>query len=336
MFGGDKTMRTVVYVFLGLILASLIAALFAPVVVWVAAPLLALALTLLMVHMCLYRPPEDHVGVVYKLGRFSRLVEPDEWVITLPGIHETKKPISLHARRLDAAFTEVPTKDQMPVDCKLVVFYQCDLRHADAALRTEALSMPDQSWNTVVGTALRECVEEVVSDIPFSELLSAEGRARLRQRLGQRLGRRVRPMGVLVNSGWGISVQMLRPAMAIWQAMLELSAAGSLGEAALARVRPMLQEVSERHPEVSWEALLLEWASVVAKDGTVPQMLVAPDQALVAADLASRSQRQPGGGSTGKQGIAGVNGKREGNLTLVSAWDTALREALNQPQRPGG
>lgn len=69
-------------------------------------------------------------------------------------------------------------------------------------------------------------------------------------------------------------MQVLKPANAIWQAMLDRLAAVSLGEAALARVRPMLEELSRHHLEVAWEALLLEWAAAGIDGGAVPQVVI--------------------------------------------------------------
>jgi len=309
-------MRNVVYVLLGLTLTLLIAAVFAPLMIWVAAPILGLTLTLFIWHLCLYRPPEDHLGVIYQLGRFSRLVEPDEWAITIPGVHKPRTPISLHVRRLDADFPEVLTQDQVPVDCKLVVYFQRDLRCADAAVRTEALHIPDEGWNTIIRTVMRETIDEVVSCVPYHQLLTARGRADLKQALGVLVGRRVQRLGLIVHPRRGVSVQMLRPTQAVWQAMVEQSAAVSLGEAALARVRPMLQELSQLHPEISWEALLLEWAAVMAKEGTTPQVLVASGQEPTAF-LAGKARGQPearSGPARDRPGVNGNRGKRKTNL----------------------
>ena len=102
--------------------------------------------------------------------------------------------------------------------------------------------------------------------------------------------------------------------MDIWQAMVEHSAAESLGEAALARVRPMLQELSQLHPEISWEALLLEWAAVMAKEGTTPQVLVASGREPTAF-LAGRGQpKNRSGTARDRPGVNGNRGKRKTNL----------------------
>ncbi len=312
-------MKPVGYLLWGLVLASLITAAFAFSVIWVAAPLLGLSLSYSLLHLCLYRPPEDHLGVIYQLGRLWRLAEPDRWIFVLPGVHTVKTPISLHVRRMPMALSDLLTQDQVPIDCELIAFYQLDLRLADADFQSQALRIPEDGWNSVIKTVLQETANEVIGGIPFQQLLTPVGRSRLKRTLSALLAERVGRLGVMVSRQTGVSIQMLKPADAIWQAMRDRWAAVSLGEAALARVLPMLQELSRRHPEIGWEALLLEWAAVMAKEGTVPQALVAPDQGPAVVVMPGKGQRQAEGQAEANATALGPNGKRKVNLARLSA-----------------
>jgi hypothetical protein len=304
----------------GLAVACLISAAFKASMIWVAALLLGLALSYSLLYACLYRPPEDHLGVIYRFARFSRLVGPDEWCFIIPGIHEVKDPISLHVRRLEADLSDMLTQDQVPIDCKLTVYYQRDLRHADAHFRSQALHIPDKGWDSIIRTVLQETANEVTSGITFQQLLTLRERRHFKWTLSALLAERVRHLGLVINPKTGMSVQVLKPADAIWQAMVDRSAAVSLGEAALARIHPMLEDLSQRHPEVAWETLLLEWAAAVTREGTVPQVLVASDQGSAVAVLAEKGQQQPEDRPETKETAPGLNSRREANLAPVSAW----------------
>jgi hypothetical protein len=312
-------MRFVGYILWGLAAACLIfSAAFRPSTIWVAAPLLGLALSHSLLYVCLYRPPEDHLGVIYRFARFSRLVKPDEWCFIIPGIHEIKDPVSLNVRRLEANLSDMLTQDHVPIHCKLTVYYQRDLRHADAHFRSQALYIPDEGWNSMIRTVLREAANEVVSGITFQQLLTPRKRRHFKWRLSALLAERVRHLGLIINPKTGISVQVLKPADVIWQALVDRSAAVSLGEAALARIHPILEDLSQRHPEIAWETLLLEWAAAVTKEGTIPQVLVAPDQGSAVAVLAEKDQQQPEDRPETKETAPGLNGRREANLAPVS------------------
>jgi hypothetical protein len=312
-------MKSVGYILWGLALASLITTAFEFSVIWIAASLLGLSLSYSLLHTCLYRPPEDHLGVIYQLGRLWRLVEPDRWIFVLPGVHTVKAPISLHVRRVPMTLSDLLTQDQVPIDCELIAFYQLDLRLADANFQSQALHIPEDGWNSVIKTVLQETANEVVGGIPFQQLLTPVGRNRLKRTLSALLAERVGRLGLMVSRQTGVSIQMLKPADAIWRAMRDRWAAVSLGEAALARVLPMLQELSQRHPEIGWEALLLEWAAVMAKEGTVPQVLVAPDQGPAVAALAGTDRQQAEGQPEANATALGPNGKREVNLARLGA-----------------
>lgn len=303
-------MKSLGYILWVLAVGALILVTFQSALIWLAAPLLVLALLYSVIQLFLYRPPENHLGVVYRFGRFSQLVGPDEWTFILPGIHRINPPVSLNMRRLEATLTDLLTQDQFPVECGLLVFFRVDLRLTDPGFRVQALSFSVREWEALVRSVSQETAAELTGHLSLQQLLRPDGRNRLRQDLARLLSDRLRGLGLAVDRHTGVSVQMLKPEDTIWQAMNERLSSLSLGEAALARVYPVLEELSQRHPEVAWNALLLELAAAMNRDGTLPQLLVAPGggseqqsltDALLAADAfsdpASKRRRERGGRS---------------------------------------
>lgn len=270
-------MKSLGYISWGLAVVSLILAAFKSSLIWVAAPLLALALSWSLLCAFLYRPPEIHVGVIYRFGRLWRLVEPDEWIVVIPWVNEIKPPISLHLRRVEVALSDVLTRDHIPINGDLVVYYQLDLRHTRSNFRPQALRIPEEGWNSIISTVLRETANEVVGGMDLRQLLTPEGRGFLKRELSARLAERVQSLGLIVNPHTGVSVQALRPADAVCRATVDRFAAAFLGKAALDRVRPILEELDRDHLDAAWEALLLEWAAAVAQHGKSPEIVVSPN-----------------------------------------------------------
>jgi hypothetical protein len=163
---------------------------------------------------------------------------------------------------------------------KLVAYYRLGLRLASADFQSQALRIPTKGWNSIIRTVLREVANEVMSGTPLLQLLAPEGRVRFKQVLSETLAQQIRSLGLIVNPQTGVSVQGLRLTEAAWHAMMDRFAAEDLGQAALTRVRPILEELNQHHSEVAWEALLLEWAAAVAQRGNLPQAVIAPANGL--------------------------------------------------------
>jgi hypothetical protein len=261
----------------GLAIASLILTAIKSSLIWVAAPLLALALSCSLSCAFLYRPPENHLGVIYQFGRLWRLVGPDEWIGVIPWVNEIKPPISLHLRRVEVALSDVLTQDRLPINCDLIAYYQLDLRQARIDFRFQALRIPDEGWNSIITTVLREAANKVVGGIDLQQLLTPGGHGLLKGELSALLAERVQSLGLIVNPHRGVSVQAVKPTDAVCRAAVDRFVAALLGEAALDRVRPILGELGRDHPDVARGALLLEWAAAVVQQGKSPGVLVTPD-----------------------------------------------------------
>jgi hypothetical protein len=217
---------------------------------------------------------------------------------------------------VEVTLTDLLTQDQVPVDCELLVFFQLDLRRSSEHFRAQALHIPEEGWHSVIRNVLQETISEVVGGVGFQHLLTPVGRGHLKRTLGASLAARVQRLGLIVDPQTGISVQVLKPAQVIWQAMVDRLAAVSLGEAARARIYPMLEELSQRHPEIGLEALFLEWAAVIAKDGAIPQVLMAPTRGVTHPVLAGLDQQAP----IGRSNAGSVAGDGHGDQEAAMAW----------------
>jgi regulator of protease activity HflC (stomatin/prohibitin superfamily) len=276
-------------------IVALVLAAFKPSLIWVVAPLLATALSYTLLRLLVYQPPENHLGVIYRFGRFSRWVDPDEWEVVIPGLDKVMRPISLHMRRVELNLSSLLTQDRVPVVCELVAYYQLDLRRAREEFRIQALRIPSEGWNSIIRTVLRETASEVIGGATLDELLTPEGRRRFKHMLSAELAQRVQGLGMLVNPRTGVSVQVLKPTDAVSQAMVDQFIATPLGKAALERVRPILKELDRQYPGIGWETLFLQWASTVVRDGAeaVPSVVIGSGAPTVPSASPSRDAREP-------------------------------------------
>jgi len=254
----------------------------------VALGIVALVLLLflfLVLRGCMFRPQENHVVAIYRFGRLSRLVGPEKWTYLIPGVDVVRKQISLDPHRVEISLSDLWTKDRIPINCELVVFYQVDVRRAREDFRPQALRIPNEGWNSIVKTVLQEVTAGAVGFQTLDQLISPDGRADLKQALSMLLANRLKGLGMVVNPQRGVSVGALQPADTIRRAIEELGAAGALGEAAGARLRPTLDELSRQGLGIGLDVLLLELAAAVVKDGAVTQALGVSERAAVLAAL---------------------------------------------------
>ncbi len=257
----------------------------APVLACMAIPALAIALACTVAHFCLYRPPENHLGVIYRLGRFDRWVDPDQYELIIPGIDTVRRPISLYFRPITIALADLQTKDLVPIECEMLVYYQIDLRRAHPEFLAQALQTPDAAWEEILRSQVQEIAGDLVRGATYREIMTAEGCRRFKNRLGRILSDQARNMGIVVDPQFGISIQAIQPISTVWAAHIEQFTAPMQGEAARERIRPTLEEIDKRYPGVGRDAMFLEWAATIAKEGTdaVPRVVVVSDWGAVAA-----------------------------------------------------
>lgn len=223
----------------------------------------------------LYRPTENHVGVIYRFGRFHRFVDPDHWAGTLPWFETVEKESKLDMRTVQLSLADVYTHERVPVNVEFKAFYLVDLRLTEVERRLQALRFPtEQAWDEIVRTAINDVARNSIFIAKtFDELNSKAGRSYLKSALSEEIASRVRGFGILINPRFGVNVVNLQPNEEFRKALMEESAAGALGSAAVSRLKPLIEQFIEQKQEKAVYALVMQIASAVAKHGNIPDVI---------------------------------------------------------------
>lgn len=223
----------------------------------------------------LYRPTENHVGVVYRFGRFHRFVDPDRWTFTWPIFEEIFKETKLDMRTAQVSLTDIYTRDHVALDAEFKIFYFVDLREADVERRLQVLRFPTESaWGEIVSTGINDVVRnQIFAAKYYEELITPDGRGYLKQALSSALAQRVHGFGILMNPQFAVNIVNIQPNAEFKKALMEESAAKALGTAAANRLNPLVQNFLDHKQEQAVFSLLMQIASAVAKSGEIPDVM---------------------------------------------------------------
>ncbi len=242
---------------------------------WLLIPaLLALAVTVLL---CLYRPPEECLGVLYRCGRLRRFIDPDSWCLLIPIVDRLGPPISLQQRPTQISLHDLLTADRVPIDVEFTVIYRRDLRAAARTSRYQALSWPEEAWGSIIRTFLTEAAVTAAGGMTHEEMLSPEGREQLRRRVNELLAPRARLLGIVVGPEHGVSITALKATPPVWDARVAQKAADIQGDALARRLRPVIEEAVRQRPGVAHDAYLLHLAAALCQEGKAPQIVLTPN-----------------------------------------------------------
>lgn len=227
----------------------------------------------------LYRPTENHVGVIYRFGRFNRFVDPDRWAFVCPIFETFSRETKLDIRTAQISLTDVYTKNHIALDVDLKIFYLVDLREADEDRRLQVLRLPtDNAWDEIVRTNINDVARnQIFVAKDFAELITPEGRGYLKQALSGSLAQRVHGFGILMNPRFAVNIVNIQPNAEFKKALMDESAAKALGTAAATRLAPLVQGFVDQQQEKAVFALIMQIASAVAKTGEIPDVMF-PDQ----------------------------------------------------------
>lgn len=228
-----------------------------------------------------YLPPDNHVAVIYRLGRFRCLVGPEEIVWLWPLLDRVQATVGLALQRQEMALEQLPTQDGLPIDLRLAICYQRDLRVAPEGFVPQALSLGEDAWDTLVRDRAQEAVREQLAARSGAPLLLAQEQAYLRTQLCQALAERLRSIGVVLGPKAGLSLLDIRPARPVWEAMVDRVAAVPEGEAAQRRIQALLAEAKDRADAVAQATVLLAGAAAEVKDGAETHLVVGPAVPIV-------------------------------------------------------
>jgi regulator of protease activity HflC (stomatin/prohibitin superfamily) len=222
-----------------------------------------------------YRPPENHVGVVYRFGRFRRFVDPDRWSLLIPWIDSVEKETKLDMRTTHIQLTDVYTRDNIAIDLELKIFHMVDLRQVSPERLIQALRFPtENAWDEIVRTGITDITRnQIVVSRSFAELTTPQGRSNLKQLLSSALAERVSGFGILVNARFGVNIINLQPNEAFQNALKEETVAKTIGSAAVGRLRPLFEQFSDQDQAKAFMALVMQIASAVARNGQSPDII---------------------------------------------------------------
>lgn len=237
-----------------------------------------------------YRPPENHVGVIYsRWGKFKRFAQPDQWTV-LSSFECVEKEVKLDTRTAILRLENVLTRDKVAINLDMKVFFSVDLRQVDADRLLQVLHFDSESaWEEIVKTGVTDIARNVVViSRSFEELATPDGMSYLKRVLSAELARRVRGFGILMNR-YAVSIMNLQPNETFQQALQEGSAAKALGSAAAERIRPMLEQFKDQDQQKAFLTLVMQIAAAVAKNGQSPDILFPGSEApLNGAGLSGR------------------------------------------------
>jgi len=223
----------------------------------------------------LYRPTENHVGVIYRLGRFIRFADPDKWSPMIPWIEWVEKESRLDMRVANIQLSDVYTCNNIALDVELKIFYFVDLRLTHPDRRIQVLRFASESaWGEIIRTGITDIARNViVLTKSFEELATQEGRSNLKEVLSSALAERVRGFGILVNPRFGVNIINLQPNAAYQQALQEESIAHMIGIASAHRIQPLFEQFKDQNQEKAFLTLVMQIAAAVAKNGQSPDLI---------------------------------------------------------------
>ena len=229
-----------------------------------------------------YRPAENHLGVIYRFGRFDRFVEPDEWTFLLPIFDKVHREVSLYMRTAELLLKKVELRDGLTVDVKIKVFFKTDLRLSSEENRTQVLKFDGPEWPEMVKTSTEDVVRnQVFLDSTYAELIGQRKNREIKQRISSEIAARMRGFGIIINENHGAMLVNAQPNSTYFEAVQASRAANPLGEAALERLKPVLSALSEIKHEDARTALLLELASKIVEVDNLPEIVLSPAEGYV-------------------------------------------------------
>ncbi|HMZ07361.1 MAG TPA: SPFH domain-containing protein [Anaerolineales bacterium] len=222
-----------------------------------------------------YRPQENHLGVIYRFGRFHRFVDPEEWTVLIPFWERVHREVSLYMRTVEATFKKVELRDGLAIDMRLKVFFRTDLRLTTRENLLQVLKFEGPEWPEMIKTSLEDIVRnQVFLESTYEEIVSQRKSREIKKRISREISMRMRGFGIVINEEFGAMPVDIQPHQTYFEAVQTSRAAAPLGEAALERLRPVLNELNRIKHEDARTAFLLELASKIAEVKDLPEIVM--------------------------------------------------------------
>lgn len=228
-----------------------------------------------LVRRYCYRPPENHMGVVYRLGRFHRLVTPDQWVVLLPFIDRIHREVSLYMRTAELQLRRVELLDGLAVDVWLKIFFKVDLRLVNPENFVQVMKFEGVEWTEMVKTSAEDVIRnQIFLDSTYPEMANLRKSREIKQRLSQEIANRMKGFGIIINETHGVMPINFQPNSTYFEAVQASRAAAPLGEAALGRLRPVLAALNQIEHEDARTVFLLDLASKIVEVENLPDIVM--------------------------------------------------------------
>lgn len=225
----------------------------------------------------LYRPTENHVGVIYsKWGKFKRFANPNEWTFLSSGFEKVTKEVRLDMRTAILKLENVFTSDMVAVDIEMKAYYSVDIRKASEDKRVQTLRFEsDIPWEEIVKTSFTDIVRNVVVIAnTYQKLASDEGLSYLKQIVSRHAATRLQSFGILISNRFALSIMNFQPNRTFQEALQEVSAAKAIGNAAVDRLRPLFEQFGDKNQDEAFYTLVMQIAAVLGKTDKLPDIAI--------------------------------------------------------------
>jgi len=224
-----------------------------------------------------YRPSENHLGVVYRYGRFHRFIESNEWTLLIPYVEKVHREVSLYMRTAEVKLSRVELQDGLTVDLRFKVFFKTDLRQAKQENLLQALKFDGPEWPEMIKTGMEDIARnQVFLDMNQAQMNMLRKSREIKRLISKQISERVKGFGILINEEGGAMLVEAHPNETYVEAVQKFKAAVPIGQAALERLRPILDTLKQMRHEDARAAMLLEYASKILEVESLPDLVTSP------------------------------------------------------------
>lgn len=236
-------------------------------------PIILIGATILILKYR-YRPSENHLGVVYRLGRFHRFVNSDEWSFLMPYFETVKLESPLSMRTAEFELHKVELQDGLTVDAHFKVFFKTDLRLTPRENLAQVLTFEGRDWPiALIKTGMEDITRnQVFLDMNLDQLKELRKSRAIKKLFSSEIASRVAMFGILINEEYGAMLVNVRPNEVYNNALQKNMAAKHLGQAAIERLNPVLSAIKQMRHNDARAALMLEIASKVLEVTELPDI----------------------------------------------------------------
>jgi len=230
-----------------------------------------------------YLPNENHLGVIYRLGRFNRFVSPDDKTLLVPFLDNVHHEVSLYIRTAEVALENVELKDERKINVRFKVFFKTDLRVVANEKLIQVLEFRDEEWIPIIKANLEEIIRNnIFLNFNMAELDASRKSREIKRILSNEISNKVKEFGIVINPDYGVVLVDMLPSDINFEVSKKSSKAKLIEDDTIARILPVLAELKQLKDEDPRVGLLLELMSTIVDVKNLPDIVQSP------ADMKSR------------------------------------------------